>query len=146
MLKIEDIGDSYIWKGDFIGESFRSSGNDCFAIQPELKEVDGRMSFVFDKQLILDLNVSVTIESERHPTPNNATTSSNSSKHLVDCMVCKKKIDLPLMRKHVGGHIMKGTITGIDVCGFCGKKTCENILTKTSTRGNKEFFKVQSNC
>ena len=33
-----------------------------------------------------------------------------------------------------------------DVCGFCGRRGCENILVKSSKKGTKDFFKIQSNC
>ena len=136
ILKIEDVDDHYIWKGEFIGESFKSTGKDCYAIQPELEEVDGKLHFTFDKQLILDLEVAVTVQEERERSggasanvPSTSTPGSNKNKkHIVDCFVCKKKVDITVMRKHVGEHIMKSTVSGIDVCGFCGKKTCENIL------------------
>ena len=94
--------------------------------------------------MILDLNVSINIEWERQPSLNNSKSNGKSDKHLVKCFICKKEIDLTSMQRHVGEHIMKGSVSGIDICGFCGKRTCENILKKT--RGNKEFFKVQSNC
>ena len=50
------------------------------------------------------------------------------------------------MRQHVGRHIMNKTISGTNVCGFCGQVTCENFLIKTSSKGAKTYFKVQSNC
>ena len=38
-------------KGRSSGEPFNSAGKDCYAIQPELEEVDGELKFTFDKQL-----------------------------------------------------------------------------------------------
>ena len=40
-------------------------------------------------------------------------------------------------------NIMNGTIFGIWVLW---KRSCENKLKKSSTRGSQSFFKVQSNC
>ena len=34
----------------------------------------------------------------------------------------------------------------INICGFCGGNTCENLLKKTSKQKSKVFYKVQSNC
>ena len=75
-----------------------------------------------------------------------STSSANKNKHMTDCFVCKKKIDITVMRKHVGEHIMNNTISGKDACGFCGRRGCENILVKSSKKGTKDFFKIQSNC
>ena len=55
-------------------------------------------------------------------------------------------VELKLMRKHVGQHILNENISGINICGFCGGNTCENLLKKTSKQKSKVFYKVQSNC
>ena len=59
---MESKGNDYIWNGDFLGETFTSIGLECYAIQPTLKEVDGQIHFTFDKQLILDLNVGISVQ------------------------------------------------------------------------------------
>ena len=119
-------------------------------------EVDGTFHFKFDKQLILDLNVAVTVEDERRGgastskevqgTSKGATVQASSQKNMVDCFVCKKKVDLLLMRQHVGHHILNGDISGSAICGFCGRSTCENYLMNFSHGYSKQFFKVSSKC
>ena len=61
ILSTESNGNDYIWNGDFLDETFTSIGLECYAIQPTLKEVDGQIHFTFDKQLILDLNVGISV-------------------------------------------------------------------------------------
>ena len=65
LLKVEENDGHFIWLGEFVGDSFRSSGTSCYAIQPELKEINGRDRFAFDKQFILDYDVAVNIEAEQ---------------------------------------------------------------------------------
>ena len=84
----------YIWNGDFLGETFISIGLECYAIQPTLKEVDGQIHFTFDKQLILDLNVGISVSKGcsnvvQGPSKSNP---ENSTKHLVSCFVCEKSM------------------------------------------------------
>ena len=157
ILKLETSGENYVWTGNFVGDKFRAKGVDCYAIQPTLEDVDGKIQFSFDKQFILDLNVGITLEAQS-TTPSSSSSSSSavavpaststskSQKTSVECFTCKKNVDLSQMRKHVGMHIVKGALSGHNVCGFCGKISCENVLIHTTTKGTKKFFKIQSNC
>ena len=47
---------------------------------------------------------------------------------------------------HVGGHILKGTASGIEICGFCGVEGCVSSKEKSSKKGIQSFFKIKSNC
>lgn len=101
--------------------------------------------------MTLDLNVGINVNTNENTNTSGHSASSSSSNpsqssNLVDCYICKKKVDLISMRKHVGHHILSKTVSGINVCGFCGRNTCENVLKRSSTKGTTVYFKVQSNC
>ena len=65
---------------------------------------------------------------------------------MVKYFVCHNNIDINIMRVHVGKHILKKDVTGVNVCGFCGQSSCSNNLKRSSVKKNQTFFKVQSNC
>ena len=48
------------------------------------------------------------------------------------------------MRCHVGKHILKNEIFGVNICGFCGRDTCSVIMKKTSKKGSRQFFGIES--
>ena len=159
ILKVNDVGDSYIWEGELIGDAFQSSGVNCMAIQPDLKDMSGEIRFAFDKQLILDYEVAVTLEVTRqrnsapstpagNSTSNTTTSSSANNKkkgNVVGCHVCKRQVDLLDMRLHVGIHILKGK-TPENCCGFCGRDSCENVLVCSTKGKGSQYFKLVSNC
>ena len=94
ILSMGSNGNDYIWNGDFLGETFTSIGLECYAIQPTLKEVDGQIHFTFDKQLILDLNVGISVSKGRSNVVQGPSKSNpeNSTKHFVSCFVCGKSM------------------------------------------------------
>ena len=47
--------DYLIWNRKFDGDSIEVNGSNCYAIQPVLRETDGKILFCFDRQLILDM-------------------------------------------------------------------------------------------
>ena len=49
ILKMETIGNKYVWIGNILGEKFRANGAGCFAIQPTLDDVEQKLRFSFDK-------------------------------------------------------------------------------------------------
>ena len=48
------------------------------------------------------------------------------------------------MRCHIGTHILRNEIDGPNICGFCGRDTCSIIMKKTSKKGPKQFFGIES--
>ena len=48
------------------------------------------------------------------------------------------------MRCHVGKHILRNEIVGINICGFCGRDTCSIIMKQTSKKGSKKIFGIES--
>ena len=161
IMKMKSYRESYIWTNDFIGNSFITAGSNVYAVQPSLTDIEGKLIYTFDKQFILELNLgnaSVAIDqSEQDHSESSAggrqqsnyeelATTSKGGSHTVDCFVCQKKISFISMRQHVGRHILDKTVSGTNVCGFCGQDACENILIKTSSKRSKIYFKVQSNC
>ena len=151
-LKVEEKDGYYIWLGEFIGEKLRTAGTHCHAIQPELKEIEGRDRFAFDKQFILDYDVALTVRNETtqsrvpHPHPQAAqSTSSKKAANLVKCHKCKKQVDLVQMRTHIGVHIIQGSLES-SCCGFCGGSCCQNMLVDGTKGKGKQYFKVTSNC
>ena len=63
-MLMDCIDNMYVWNGS-IGEKVSAIGTSCYAIQPTLKEIDGKLLFTFDKQFILDLNVQLTTQTTR---------------------------------------------------------------------------------
>ena len=64
-----------------------------------------------------------------------ASQKKNLLKHTVECCLCKDKITLSDMRKHIGIHMTKKHITGSNISGFCGRNVCTTTLTTSSKRG-----------
>ena len=55
-LKLEDEGDKYVWDGSSYSSSVKQySGKSCTPIAPEINTDVGDQVFVFDKQLMLDI-------------------------------------------------------------------------------------------
>lgn len=88
------------------------------------------------------LDIAVTLQQY----PSNISNIKNVGDVLKKCKVCNKKIKLKDMRVHVGGHILRGTINGHQICGFCGTEGCVSSKEKSSKKGSQAFFKIQSNC
>ena len=56
-------------------------------------------------------------------------------------------IPLDKMRTHVGKHILNKETNSRSPCGFCGRSSCQNKLTKPSKKGKELFYRlVESNC
>ncbi|XP_066914918.1 uncharacterized protein [Clytia hemisphaerica] len=170
-MGLDKDADCYIWNGS-LGEMIETTGPYCYAIQPDLKTIKGKLMFTFDKQLILDLNVGLTIQ---NPNPGSSSSTSSHSnqnsssatgasentnssvkkassekkgalKHVVECCLCKERILLSNMRKHIGIHITKSHISGCNICGFCGRTVCNTNLTNSSKRGNEQYNQMTTNC
>ena len=149
-MKVDCEGEYYVWNEELMGAIFKVAAQDCYTIQPSLIELGGRLKYTFDKQMILDLNVGINVnENTTNTSSRSASASSSSSStskpsskssNLVDCYICKKKIDLVAMRRHVGYHILSKKLSGNNVCGFCGRDTCENLLKRSSTEGTSVYF------
>ena len=142
-LQLESSNDYFFWNEELIGEEFTVVGPNCYAVQPKLKEHDGSYRYSFEKQILSELSVSIETASTSDSNSNAAVLSSS---HKVSCRVCGLMIPLNKMRQHIGCHLVRNTISGINICGFCGGNSCENILTQTSRKKTTAFFKIQSNC
>ena len=130
VLCLEDIDNEFVWKGKYIGagEFITVSGTDCFALQPTVKNVDGSMRFCFDKQFILDLNVGIAGQDNAELLGRKKQNQEAKKDTLFKCFVCHNNIDINIMRVHVGKHILKKDVIGVNVCGFCGQSSCSNNL------------------
>ena len=53
---------------------------------------------------------------------------------------CKVKVALGQMRKYVGAHIQKGTLSGCNICGFCGRDVCINCLVPGTKNSSKQVI------
>ena len=62
------------------------------------------------------------------------------------CKICKKNIEISLMRLHVGKHILSGQVSA-EVCGFCGTN-CNSPVSLRLTSGSQKngTYKAHSNC
>ena len=53
------------------------------------------------------------------------------------------------MRMHVGRHILRKTLASphsVSTCGYCGQGTCISTLVVSSQRGQKKYYKVETDC
>lgn len=150
-LKVTESSTHYKWTGELLSQE-KLRGKDCFAIKPDIvEEEDGNLTFAFDKQLILDMNVTLTLQqdsvaqSSSSKKSGEAGSSGEKSDMKVACKICSVFRPLSEMRCHVGKHIMKGSQQDVNTCGFCGLNTCSNNLVVKS-RSSKNHYKIQSNC
>ena len=61
------------------------------------------------------------------------------------CKLCEKIIpNKNIMRRHVGGHILKEKL--VNICGFCGLSGCSIGIMCGSGRGKTASQVVSSNC
>ena len=92
----------------------------CLPISPNLEEIDGKITYSFDRQLILDMGVQVGALEEPH--------DPDLVKNRV-CKICRVMIKLDLMRVHVAKHILKDEVgSSSNICGWCGENSCSNRL------------------
>ena len=73
----------YIWTGNLLKDPFSIKGSSCHAIQPELKTIEGKSVLCFDRQLILDMNVCITVDDD-DSRPEEASTSNFVSPRAVE--------------------------------------------------------------
>ena len=159
-ISVHEVDDYFTWKGQLKDTEITVPGSGCYAVSPDLKEIDGKMLFAFDKQLISDLGVKLDEQWSVHKnnpedTQEMSASSSSSSSvkpdnqaadKLCKCKICTKNIKISKMREHVGQHIMQGKIKGAHLCGFCGLDTCIYGLEKTSKSNGVQHYKVTSTC
>ena len=110
-----------------------------------------------------DASNSVVVSDSVVPSSSNSATSSSSQstsggkgkttnskdeklKLMISCFICKVKLELGQMRKHVGVHIHKGTLSGCNICGFCGRDVCTNTLVASAKNSSKQYFRISTNC
>lgn len=139
-MKVEEENGLYFWTGEVDGKEQTVKGSQCHAIQPDIIEREGSFKFGFDKQFILDLNVSISLRSKP------STSTTNLEADCVSCFICKKQVKLVDMRQHVGKHILVGNVEGQNLCGFCGRETCSNEFFKKSWKSKEAFYEIKSNC
>ena len=61
-LEIEDKGNIFVWKGGIKeGVIGPVKGSSCYAVQPIMDE---QCNYTFDKQLILDMHVTIMIHQQ----------------------------------------------------------------------------------
>ena len=58
-LELKPEGDLYIWNGQFRHSEIAIPGSRCFAVSPTVSHENGKSSFAFDRQMILDLGVGI---------------------------------------------------------------------------------------
>lgn len=150
---LDDKVGKLVWTGRFKGEPFKVLGNKCQSIKPDLLEDGVEGKYFFDKQLIIDLGVQFTIQSNPNNVPNASTSRKveETQKQKVikkKCFICKKFFNKEKMREHVGGHILRGDVDKNDpnICGFCGRNVCRNNLEVSSITHGKPSYKIGGNC
>ena len=145
MILIED--NRYVWSGELAGSEFSVPGPKSFLICPTLSEINGKSTFTFNRQMIIDLGVGIKTNNTNNS--DNSTVVVNQGKLNVthNCLICKKSVVLSSMRYHVGTHMLKKEIEpSSNICGFCGLTSCSNRRKITSRKGINVYCKLESNC
>ena len=92
----------------------------------ELNPPNQISKFYFDAQLIRDNGVDLQLT-----LPATSSSSRKDTSLMRKCFNCRK------MRVHVSAHIVRGDISGHDLCGFCGKEGCNNEVAVTQKSSQK---------
>ena len=173
-LKLKEADANLYSTGEYASEVFTVSGKNCMTVKPDvsLDPPEGCSIYFFDKQLIQDIGVHLTLldSNQQHGSRSTssssmlastsgttstsvsssapASASASATMNEVTCKICKKKkIPLKDMRTHVGKHIIKNEAgPGEHICGFCGKDGCKPSLEKSSSSKSKVFHAPKSDC
>ena len=142
---VED-GSQLIWTGNpSKNEPVKVSGHCCHAICPEIIVENNHAVYKFNKSLIDELGISITSNNRSINAPQSS--SNQNDPTLRNCYLCSSMIPLDKMRTHVGKHILNKETNSRSPCGFCGRSSCQNKLTKPSKKGKELFYRlVESNC
>ena len=57
-----------------------------------------------------------------------------------NCYKCKKLVPLSDMRFHIGRHILRNEIVGLNICGFCGRHLLNNSEENIKKRFKTIFW------
>ena len=145
-LKVIDtilVDGKLYWKGSTSGELFKCVGENYLPIKPSinLNPPEGLTKYYFDMNQIRDMGVHLQLSNtETNQQPKSSAESIVQKK----CFKCKKVVPLSDMRCHIGTHILRNELDGPNICGFCGRDTCSIIMKKTSKKGAKQFFGIES--
>ena len=137
-LEMIEVGNNIFTTGKYTSHPVWISGRDTICIEPEVSidPPQGCSAFYFDKQLIQDVGVHISLCDVDH------TSATSSDNMMRKCKVkgCRKMVTLSNMRKHVGKHILNKEVQKSErLCGFCGAEGCSTNLKK-SNKGKKLFF------
>ena len=105
----------------------------------DLNPPEGMTKFYFDKNMINDMGIKIQASGG---TVNVEAESGIDTKIKKQCFTCNKLVTWSDMRCHVGTHIVKEELSGINICGFCGRDVCSITLKKTPKKGYKLFFEL----
>lgn len=127
-----------LWTGNpSKNDSVTVNGSCCYTIQPEVVINNDHAVYKFDKKFINDIGISMA------PKSSTGITTQESSSHSDpllgnqrNCYLCSSKVPLDKMRVHVGKHILNEETNSRTPCGFCGRSSCQNKLTKPTRKGN----------
>ena len=162
-LKLKEVNNDLFSTGEYTSEVLSVSGRNCMTVKPaiSLDPPEGCAIYFFDKQMIQDIGVHLTLIEANQPSsswamPQFSSSSSLSSNvsatgsdaKLVLGKVCKKKkVPLKDMRTHMGRHIALNDIgLNENTCGFCGQEGCRSYLSNSSLSKNKAFYSPMSDC
>ena len=144
-LKLHEVDGNLFSTGKYQSGCFSISGKNCITVEPEisLQPPEGCTAYFFNKSLIQDIGVHITLASE-----SNENDGDTDPETPLKCKVCKKNVPRLKMRIHVGKHILNNDVNEAhDLCGFCGKNGCKpSLLENTSSSGRRKFNRPSSNC
>ena len=135
-LVTKEVAGKLYWTGTYKGTVKKVLGAYVTPIKPELdlNPPDGTTIFVFDMSYLMDIGLSL-----RDVPSDDVADGLN-----ITCKLCEHRVKIEDMRQHVGDHIRNDQL--LERCGFCGTTACSSTLKRTSKRGDKIFYKLESNC
>ena len=145
-LDLTEHDSNYYWNGSFAGNIKIISADKCVVIKPTISAnpPKGMTNFCYDKQLLLDIGVQLSLSTSSSTSVVSLTSRSKPKSNaevfkMHKCRICQKAIRNDKMRGHIGFHILSGTVKS-DVCGFCGLPSCINNFV------NRSKVQIDSHC
>lgn len=157
-LELCEVDGKLFSTGKYLSPQFTVMGKNVMTLKPDLSLNPPKNCTIysFDKQLINDICVHLTINADQptctdvqtsSSTTSSGTTGADEASQRIKCKFCKRLVIHKEMRAHVGKHIVKGEIKVTQkLCGFCGVEGCSFSFEKSSASGSRSFYIPASNC
>ena len=102
------------------------------------------VAYVLSKSFVHDIGLTLST-----CVASNAPVDAPANDGSIKCHHCNDQLKVKDMRVHVGRHILRITLASphlVSTCGYCGRRTCISTLVIPSQRGQKKYYKVETDC